>query len=320
VTLITSEEEPLAALGTAASAAVVRELDAAGVEVVAGVEAVDAPGAAPGPGRRVNGAQLVLLPEDAADAADALTGQPTDPARVRFSGGSRVAFDRLISLPTVVGPLIAGVATDAAGFVEVDETLRVRGSQRVWAVGACLAATLEHSALAARQADAAVAAIAAETSGTPLVEPLQPGATELTGNHLTGRREQWLTENPVGTREPSTRCLWWPPGRAVGMMLAQQIAAWDTSLDSSLPGGPDGLVVRAPVTLDHAATAAPAAVWASDEDRQLEIRDRHMRSIARREREAQEELRELENGLETLAARQEQAIRELRQHGYLRSH
>jgi hypothetical protein len=42
-----------------------------------------------------------------------------------------------------------------------------------------------------------------------------------------------------------------------------------------------------------------------------------MRSIGRREREAQEELRELESGLETLATRQEQAIRELRQHGYL---
>ncbi len=83
VTLITSEQEPLAALGAATSAAVVRELDAAGVEVVAAVEAVDAPSAAADPGRRVNGAQLVLLPEDAADAADALTGQPTDPARVR---------------------------------------------------------------------------------------------------------------------------------------------------------------------------------------------------------------------------------------------
>ncbi len=194
----------------------------------------------------------------------------------------------------------------------------MRGSERVWAVGACLAATLEHSALAARQADAAVAAIAAEMSGAPLVEPLQPGATELTGILLTGRREQWLAENPVGTREPSTRCLWWPPGRAVGTMLAQQIAAWDTSLESDLPSGPDGLVVRAPVTLDHAATAAPPAVWASDEDRRLEIRRRQTRSIARREREAQEQLRELENGLETLAARQEQAIRELRQHGYLR--
>jgi sulfide:quinone oxidoreductase len=315
VTLITAEEQPLAALGDATSTAVARELDAAGVELLTAVESVDVP--APESGRRAKAVELVLLPEDGDRAADALIGQPPDPDHVRFSGGSRVAFDRMISLPTVVGPKIAGVATDAAGFIEVDETLRVCGSERVWAVGACLAATLEHSALAARQADAAIAAIAAEVSGTPLGEPLE-GATELTGILLTGRREQWLAENPVGTREPSTRCLWWPPGRAVGRMLAEQIAARDTSLESNLPSGPEGLVVRAPIALDHGAAAAPTAVWTSDEAREREIRSRHGRAIARREREAEEELRDLESGLEILAARQEQAIRELRQHGYLR--
>ena len=317
VAVITSEEQPLAALGTATSAAVVGELEAAGVEVLAGVEAVDAPADAAHAVGRSNGVQLVLVAEGA-DAADALSGQPTDPARLRLSGGSRVAFDRLISLPTVVGPSIAGVAADARGFVEVDESLRVRGSERVWAVGACLAATLEHGALAARQADAAIAAIAAEISGTSLPEPLHPGATDLTGILLTGRREQWLVENPVGTREPSTRCLWWPPGRAVGTMLAEQIAARDTSLENDLPNTPNGLVVRTAVTLDHAAPATPTVAWGSDEDRRRDIQRRQALSIARREREAEEQLRELESGLETLAVRQQQVIRELRQQGYLR--
>jgi hypothetical protein len=36
---------------------------------------------------------------------------------------------------------------------------------------------------------------------------------------------------PAGTRQPSTRCLWWPPGRAVGHLLAPQIAAWDPAVD-----------------------------------------------------------------------------------------
>ena len=319
VTLLTSEEAPLAALGDAASAAVANELDAAGVKLVVGVEVADAPAATPGRATRADGLRLMRLPEDSADAAEALTGLPTDPARMRFGGSSRMAFDRVISLPTVVGPQIAGVAADTAGFVEVDETLRVRGSESVWAVGACLAATLEHSALAARQADVAIAAIASELAGTPPAETLPAGAAELTGILLTGRREQWLAENPAGTQEPSTRCLWWPPGRAVGTMLAQEIAARDNSLDTNLPAAPDGLVVQAPVTLDHAAVAVPAAIWSTEQDRLLEIRQRQMRSIGRREREAQEELRELESGLETLAARQEQAIRELRQHGYLRS-
>jgi hypothetical protein len=132
---------------------------------------------------------------------------------VRLGTGSTATFDRLISLPTIVGPPIGGVTADAGGFVEVDEALKVCGSQRVWAAGGCIAAGLEHSALAAQLADAAIAAITLAKG----VGPTRPsGAPELTGILLSGQRDQWLAENPVGTHEPSTRCLWWPPGRAVG--------------------------------------------------------------------------------------------------------
>jgi sulfide:quinone oxidoreductase len=157
VTLITAEPKPLGGLGRAATDMVVRELDAAGAETVSGVELVDAPRPDSGP-RELGG--VILVPERAADEADALIGKPSSPARVRLGTSSTVTFDRLISLPTVAGPLIAGVAADAGGFVEVDEALKVCGSQRVWAAGGCIAAALEHSALAAQQADAAIASIA----------------------------------------------------------------------------------------------------------------------------------------------------------------
>src|ERR1019366_5283315 len=270
-----------------------------------------------------------LLPGKSAEKTDALIGKPTDAARVHFGTRSAVEFDRLISLPTVIGPRIAGVATDAAGFMEVDDALKVGGSERVWAAGGCIPAALEHSALAARQADTAIEAIAAvsnDRTGPRSTRPL--GAPELTGMLLTGQRDRWLAENPAGTHEPSTRCLWWPPGRAVGRMLAQQIAAWDPSVQEALPGHPDGLVIHAPVAFGcigiHRSDAdADAGADVSAQIRAARLRDienRQLMAIQRRERAADAELRDLNARLQTLTANEQRVIHELQQHGYLLDH
>jgi hypothetical protein len=241
---------------------------------------------------------------------------------VHCGAGSPVAFDQLISLPTVLGPHITGVATDAAGFIEVDGSLRVCGSERVWAAGDCLATALEHSALAARQADAAVAAIAAAcpaTGGAPPAPAL--GAPELTGLLLTGQRNRWLAENPAGTHEPSTRCLWWPPGRAVGRMLAGQIAAWDPSVHGTLPGHPDGLALSVPIALGcNGGVASGAGAEVSAQTRAARVRDienRQLMAIDRMERAAGAELRELSDRLKTLDADEQRVVNELRRNGYL---
>lgn len=318
VVLITAEQEPLAALGHAATEAVTRELSAAGVKTMSGVEAVDEPEREQ---QMHEPAGVILVPEQAADDFDALSGKPTDPASVRLGVDSVAEFDRLISLPTVVGPGIAGVAADAVGFVEVDEALAVCGCERVWAAGACIAAALEHSALAARQADAAIAAIAAASSGRS-AGPITPaGAPELTGLLLTGQRERWMAENPIGTREPSTRCLWWPPGRAVGRMLAQRVAAWDPSVHQALPGNPEGVPIRVPVALGCSERpSVSAGAQPSAEVRMARLRDienRQWMAVRRMEREVDAELRALSSQLDTLATRQQAVIQELQRHGYL---
>ena len=315
ITVITAEERPLAALGADAADAVTRELAAAGAKMRVGVEALDDATGQTSPPRSV---ELVLVPEEDSDAADALVGKPTGVARLRLDGSSAVQFDRLISLPTVLGPFIAGVPTDAAGFVEVDESLHVCGSARAWAAGGCIAAALEHSALAARQADAAVAAIAERAAGDAEPPASRSGVPELTGLLLSGQRERWLAENPAGTHEPSTRCLWWPPGRAVGKMLARQIAAWDLSVGDVLPTSPGGLAIRAPVALG---CSDRSAVGRGAVDRAARVRDienRQIMAIRRRAREAEAELASLRARLDTLTASQQQVIRELQQHGYLR--
>jgi sulfide:quinone oxidoreductase len=316
VTLITAEERPLAALGAGATDTVARELRAASVETITGVEVIDEPRRDTEPPELT---RLVLVPEQPADLAGSLIGKPTDPSRVGLGAGSKAAFDRLIALPTVDGPFLAGVATDTAGFIEVDEGLKVCGSERVWAAGGCIAAALEHSALAARQADAAVVAIEAAMSGAPPARP--PSAPELTGMLLTGQRDRWLYENPAGTQQPSTRCLWWPPGRAVGRMLAQRIAAWDPSVHQALPDHADGLLIRAPVALGCSGMASVSAgAEVSAEVRAARLRDienRQLLAIERRERAADAELRALSAELQTLTAHQQEVIRELQQHGYL---
>jgi sulfide:quinone oxidoreductase len=318
VTLITAEEHPLAALGPDATDTVIGELEAAGVETITGAEPIDELGhdrESPDPTR------LVLVPEQPADLTGSLVGKPSDPARVRMGAGSRAEFDRLISLPTLQGPDLAGVATDAAGFIEVDDGLRVCGSERVWAAGSCIAAALEHSALAAGQADAAIAAIA-HVAGIGLTGA--SGAPELTGMLLTGQREQWLEENPAGTRQPSTRCLWWPPGRAVGRTLARRIAAWDPSVHEALPGQVGGVPIHTPIALGCDGTPSKSASAAVSPGlraaRLRDIENRQLMTIRRREESANVELHALDAKLQSLAAHQREAIHELQQHGYLVRH
>ncbi len=314
VTLLSAEQAPLGALGTGATETVTRELDEAGVEVVGGVEVLEQPHQAAGSSPPI---RLALRAEDPAAPSPAPTGRSGDPTAGRARASETREFDRLISLPAAFGPRIAGVPTDAAGFIQVDEALRVCGAERVWAVGSCIASALDHTLLAARQADAAVGAIAAARTGAAAPTP-----PDLIGILLHGQRKSWQAENPPGTIQPSTRCLWWPPGRAVGRLLAARIAAWDASVEHALPARPGGLVVHVPIALrcgEHAATRRQGAV--SDEvraARMREIENRQLLAVRRREREADALLQALSSDLEALAARERATIQELRQHGYLR--
>ena len=319
ITLITAEERPLGALGSAASDAIAAELELAGVETITGVELADAPARGTRP---MTVADLIIVPERAEDEATALIGEPTDPARVQIGAGVAREFERLISLPVMLGPHVAGVARDHAGFIAVDESLKVCGSDVVWAAGGCIAGALEHSALSAQQADAAVAAITAACSHADAGSGISPDAVEIAGLLLTGQRDHWLAENPIGTPEPSTRCLWWPPGRAVGKTLARRIAAWDPSVHAQLPAHSSGLAIRAPVTLGcNGALGAHTSTVITEAVRHARLHDlesRQLMAVQRLEREADAKVRALSVDLQTFAADEQDVITMLREHGYLR--
>ena len=242
---------------------------------------------------------------------------------MKIGAGVTREYERLISLPVMLGPSIAGVATDHAGFIAVDDSLKVCGSEAVWAAGGCIAGALEHSALSAQQADAAVAAITAAIGHAGAAGPaIAADAVEITGILLTGQREQWLAENPIGTSEPSTRCMWWPPGRAVGKTLARRIAAWDPSVHEQLPAQTSGLPIRAPVALGCNGAISTERGAAITEPvlhaRMRDLETRQLMAVRRLEREAAADVQALSAGLQTLAADQRHAIDMLREHGYLR--
>ena len=146
---------------------------------------------------------------------------------------------------------------------------------------------------------------------------------QLIGMLLSGQRDAWLAENPLGTRQPSTRCLWWPPGRAVGHLLARQIAAWDPAVDHhSLPAlNARGTLVRATVALGCTELPRPPVTPGEEAElrtaRMRDIANRQVLAVERREREAEADLRAMSAGLQTLSAHQREAIEELRRHGYL---
>ena len=213
VTLVTAEQDPLWIFGDAAGAALRELLADRGVELRA-------------PARAAHVTDDVLWLES----------------------GRAVMADTVISLPRLVGPSVAGLPSDADGFLPTDAHGLVTGTPGVLAAGDATTFPVKQGGLAAQQADAAARAIA-HALGAP-VEP-QPFAPVLRGLLLTGgaplylRAELDLRARPSGSGQVSSRALWWPPGKVAGRYLAPYLA---TARPVSL--GDEPLVDRVPTRSD----------------------------------------------------------------------
>ena len=81
----------------------------------------------------------------------------------------------MIALPRLHGPHLPGLPDEPDGFAVVDTYGRVRGLDRVWAVGDMTTRPLKQGGLAAQQADVAAADLAAEVAAAPVrVAPYKP--------------------------------------------------------------------------------------------------------------------------------------------------
>jgi sulfide:quinone oxidoreductase len=134
VTIITSERRPLTVFGESVSAGVAAILADADIQMMVGARVESSSGG------------LIVHP-----------------------GERRLRFDRVVAVPRLVGPAISGLPADADGFLPITSRCEVIGIERVYAAGDATDFPVKYGGIAAQQADAAAASIAA-LAGTP-IEP-----------------------------------------------------------------------------------------------------------------------------------------------------
>jgi sulfide:quinone oxidoreductase len=154
VTIITAEQRPLAAFGENVSAGVAAILADADIQMIVGARVESSSG------------ELIVHP-----------------------GEQQLRFDRVVALPRLVGPAITGLPADADGFLPVTSRCEVTGIERVYAAGDATDFPVKYGAIAAQQADAAAASIAA-VAGAP-TEPT-PFDGVVHGALVSGRKHRRL--------------------------------------------------------------------------------------------------------------------------------
>jgi sulfide:quinone oxidoreductase len=140
--------------------------------------------------------------------------------------GPALRADAVVSVPALFGPGLAGLPSDARGFIPVDAHGRVSGTEGVYAAGDATTFPVKQGGLATQQADAVAEAVAADLGVLSDPAPFRP---VLRGLLLTGGAPVYLRAELTGPREPtarrlrgevSGRALWWPPGKVAGRYLA----------------------------------------------------------------------------------------------------
>ena len=172
--------------------------------------------------------------------ADLVASGPLETAgRCMLVGGGSIPADRVLTLPVLEGPAIAGLPSDGHGFIPVDAHGRVAGAAGVYAVGDVTSFPLKQGGLAAQQADAVAEVIAAEAGADVTPAPFSP---VLRGLLMTGGAPLYLRSEPQrlprtasvaieathrgghGASSAAGQALWWPPAKIAGRYLAPYLA------------------------------------------------------------------------------------------------
>jgi len=150
-----------------------------------------------------------------------------------------LSVDRVVSLPTLVGPQLAGLPADADGFIPVDLHGLVQGEQDVYAAGDATNSPIKQGGVATQQADAAAEAIAAHAGAAVDPQPFRP---VLRGLLLTGSTPRYMRAEVSGGRgedwRVSDHALWWPPSKIAGKRLAPYLALRHDELENEPAGLP----------------------------------------------------------------------------------
>ena len=143
----------------------------------------------------------------------------------------------MVSLPSLVGPQLAGLPADANGFIPVDLHGLVQGEQDVYAAGDATTSPIKQGGVATQQADAAAEAIAARAGADLEPQPFRP---VLRGLLLTGATPRYMRAEVSGGRgeewRVSDHALWWPPSKIAGKRLAPYLALRHDELETEIDG------------------------------------------------------------------------------------
>jgi sulfide:quinone oxidoreductase len=186
LTLVTAEETPLAAFGERASAEVAADLSRAGIEVHCGAVL-----------RAWAMGRLHLIP------------------------GRDLPVDRVVALPAMRGPAIAGLPRDALGFIRADRQGRVPGCDDIYVVGDAGPFPIKSGGLGCQQADAVASRIAGDLGAAVSTSPFEPTLTALV---LEGGEQRHLRAEPTMSGEASLGESWLyelrrPSGKVPGHFL-----------------------------------------------------------------------------------------------------
>ena len=199
ISIVTPEEEPLAAFGGEASAEVRRLLAERGIEV-----------------------HLRQTPAEFSDG------------RLRTQPGDELQVDRVVALPRLIGVPIAGLPATHDGLLRTDGFGRVDNLSDVYAAGDITAFPVKQGGIAAEQADAVAEMLASEAGADVTPQPFEP---VLRGVLMTGEEDRFLRADLAGGRGSTgaadARPLWWPPTKVSGRYLAPYLAALEVG-DSQL--------------------------------------------------------------------------------------
>ena len=147
---------------------------------------------------------------------------PSAPGWLDITPGERqVATDRVVTVPSLVGPRLRGMPCDPEGFLQTDAHGRIVGVDGVFAAGDATTFPIKQGALATQQADAVAEAIAASAGVELDPQPFRPILREVL---LTGGTARYLRADISGAAGDdstiSQDALWWPADKLASRYLA----------------------------------------------------------------------------------------------------
>ena len=192
ITLLTPERRPLDVFGAEAADAVEAALEQAGIVLH-------------------TGAHVAAFEHGTLRAAD---------------GAELAEAQRVVALPLLVAPRIAGLPADADGFLPTDEHARVEGLEGVYGAGDGTSQPVKQGGVAAQQGGTAARHIAARAGADVSPQPFQP---ILRAQLFTGRDPLFLRRTSAsGPTDVSEHALWWPPTKVMAPHLAAYLEHRET--------------------------------------------------------------------------------------------